>query len=143
MQIFVTFSLTRRQPACARTTADKGGKKQTKKGRRNGARSRRIIKCVLPRKFIFILESIIRKRRHARTRERKRERETFLPLFARDSRFSPRSSRYKITRMYSLRVLHPSFSCIPTTRSERKAERIHRRLSRLHFEINCYALIHT
>jgi len=105
MQIFVTFSLTRRQPACARTTADKGGKKQTKKGRRNGARSRRIIKCVLPRKFIFILESIIRKRRHARTRERKRERErereTFLPLFERLSLLS------------AARVVTRSLGCIP------------------------------
>jgi len=51
---------------------DKERKKRSEEGkkrkaRRNGgARSRRIIKCALPRKFIFILESITRKRRRAR-----------------------------------------------------------------------------
>lgn len=80
MQIFVTFSLTRRPRARAsergnrgdkerkkRTGGGKEGGKKREEARRNGgARSRRIIKCVLPRKFIFILESITRERRRAR-----------------------------------------------------------------------------
>lgn len=92
-------------PATARARAetDKEGKKRTKKGRRarnGGARSRRIIKCVLPRKFIFILESIIRKRRHARAREKD------LPFFSlRETLASLRgSSRYEIATLYSLSV---------------------------------------
>jgi len=72
MQIFVTFSLTRCPRAGAATEKIKKGKSGARRGkkrkaRRNGgARSRRIIKCALPRKFIFILESITRKRRRAR-----------------------------------------------------------------------------
>lgn len=49
-----------------RTGAGERGEKKEEARRNGGARSRRIIKCVLPRKFIFILESITRERRRAR-----------------------------------------------------------------------------
>lgn len=136
MQIFVTFSLTRRPRAG--TAAEKIKKGKSERGRKKearwngGARSRRIIKCVLPRKFIFILESITRKRRRARGE---------LPFSLSASEAIAFLAVLAIAKSLCRVIFCISSSARAPGKTRRASEkRIHRRL---HIEINCYSLIHT
>jgi len=135
--VFINSLVRSLARARARARSKRGkSEKEKKGGRRAGARSRRIIKCVLPRKFIFILESIMRKRRRAREPHPLSAPRSFLsPL----SRLSPplAKSRRILRVLLQLPATRPPLALSGKGKTNGKPA-----TATAHFEINCYARLY-